>query len=659
MSRAASAFAIATGLLAAAVASDSLWPAWRPGLMPLLLLFVTILLATGSGRALAARLGISDASESQKTLIGATLGLGMLALGGFALGALGLFKSWAASALLGALWLAGYSQLRPAFESLAPDQSLLRERPLAAAAVALPLLLALWMCLVPPHHYDSLVYHMALPEQYVLQGRLYAPQGTIYTHFPQNGEMLFTLALLVGGGDLLAPMFVWLSTVLAIWWLFALGRREAPMNAVALAAFMVATHTAVLLTASTVYVEPIVMLWTTAAVFSFERWRQLSEDGGGTRGWLVLSAIFVGFALGTKYYAGIAAAALGLRLLWRLRREEGRAEAFKDLVLFVAIVTALFAPWLIKNWICVRNPVFPFLYRWFENTGTGWNAELASGYFRILTEYGHAGGFWRALITLPILLLRNPLRFGGGMDVLGDLGWDLTLWLLPLGIWAARRNAFLRGLLVFCGLYAAAWFSTGVVLRFLTVLIPIFALLGACGLVRLREELGGWGRAATTAAVAVMTAAHLFLFLYCHSIFGSDAVALGLEDREVFLSRRLDYYPCAAWVRANTERNDKILVVGEQRTYGLGRERVPTTVHMPNLYIRRANEAASPADLVARLREDGFTHLMIVPREVRRLREALGDLTLRGATNWEGLERGLKTDFAGPACVVAHLGGTP
>lgn len=653
MSRAAAAFALLTAGLGALSAADSLWVALRPGCVPFVLLVLTILLATGSGRVLAGKLGLSDMSESQKTLCGMTLGLGLLALGGFFLGALGLFKPWAASALLALLWVIGYAELKPALASLAPDQSLLRERPLSAAAVALPLLAALWMCLVPPHQYDSLVYHLALPQAYLREGRLFAPPGIVYAHFPQNGEMLFSLALLLGS-DILAQMYMWLSMVLSIWWVFSLGRREAPMSAVALASIFIATHSALLLMSSTTYVEPLVMLWITAAALSFERWRRLAPAGGGPRGWLILSAVFTGLALGTKYYAGIGAAAFGLRLLWGFAFDR-RKERAVDLALFTAIVSALFAPWLIKNWVCVRNPVFPFLYKWFENTGTGWNAELAAGYFSVLTEYGHIGGFFHSLISLPILLLRNPLRFGGGMDVLGDLGWDISLWLLPLGAWAASKNRSLRGLLLFCFLWGCAWFSSGVVLRFLTVLVPIMALLGACGLVALWAVLDRWSRVVIAGALGVMTFAHLFLFVFVHSTFGSGSTAFGLETREAFLTRRLDYYSCADWLRGNAVENDKILVVGEQRGYYLPADHLPSTVHMPNLFVRRANESADPAALIASLRADGFTRLLIVPREAARLGPGLGSLTPAGAVNWKGLEDTLKTEFTGRGCVVGRL----
>ena len=79
-----------------------------------------------------------------------------------------------------------------------------------------------------------------------------------------------------------------------------------------------------------------------------------------------------------------------------------------------------------------RGLVLRFDPAWFTG-GAGVNAEHAKGYFGVLAEYGHAGRFLVRLVSLPFLLLSSPLSYGGGMDVLGDLGWDVLLWLLPVG----------------------------------------------------------------------------------------------------------------------------------------------------------------------------------------------------------------------------------
>lgn len=626
-----------TAALAAAVAADWLLPALRSGIVPLILLSMILLTAAASGRRLVALLA-SGFAEDERSVAGATLGLGVLALGTFVCAVLGLLKPWTASALVGALLIYGWPEVTPALESLSDGARRAAARPWLCVLIGLPLAAALWACLVPPHQYDSLVYHLALPQEYLRAGRLFAPEGIVYAHFPQNGEMLFTLALQLGS-DLLAQMMVWSATALTVLWLCTFGRRVT--SAAPWAAVLVATHTAVLTMSSTTYVEPLVMLWMTGALLAFE-----SSDEGRERGPLLLSALFMGLALGTKYYAGLLAVLLTARLVWRDRP--------KYAVLFAAVAGAVFAPWLVKNALFVGNPVFPFLYKVFPATKIGWTADIAAGYFQVLTEYGHAHGFLQDLASLPVLLFHNPLRFGGGMDVLGDLGWDLTLWLWAGGLCYAWKRGEHRGLALTTVLYFAGWFTTGVVLRFLTALAPAMALLAAAGVAAWREKAGAPARALAAGAAGVMILSHLFLFLFVHGDFGSESVLLAREDRGAFLSRRLAYYPCAV-AAAALPADAKVLEIGEQRGYYLSRPHLASTVHMPNHYVRRANEAAGADDLARTLRADGFTHLLFVPREALRLGDGLGILTAAGTANWKGLEKHLTVVDRGPACLLTAL----
>lgn len=633
--------AAATAALAAAAAARGLLPALAPGLPPLLLLGFSLLAAAASGRRLCAAWA-DGFDDDEATVAGATLGLGLLSGGAFLLAALGRLRPWSASAWLGLLWLYGWPEAGAVAASIRAGARAAAGRPGLCLLIAGPLLAALWACWVPPHQYDALVYHLALPQEYLRAGSLRAPPGIVYAHFPQNAEMLFALALSLGS-DLLAQMYVWSATALTVLWLLTFGRRVTP--AAPWAAALVATHTAVLLLSSTAYVEPLVMLWTTAALLCFE-----ASDEGARRGPLLLAAAFTGLALGTKYYAGLLAVLLALRLAWRRGPRPALA--------FSAVAAALFAPWLVKNWICVGNPVFPFLYRVFPATRLGWTSGLAAGYFSVLTEYGHARGYLRDLAALPVLLFRDPLRFGGGMDVLGDLGWDLTLWLWPLGVWAAWRRRGPRSLALSTALYAAGWFFTGVVLRFLTVLAPALALVGAAGAARWRERASGAARGVGAAAAGALIASHLFLFLFVHGVVGSPSVLLALESRESFLSRRLEYYPCAAYARSALGPDDGILIVGEQRGYYVPGPHRPSTVHAPNLYVRRANESSSPEDLARALGAEGFRYLLFVPNEDRRLGGGLGTFSARGAANWSGLEKRLTVAYRGPACLLAKLGAS-
>ena len=231
------------------------------------------------------------------------------------------------------------------------------------------------------------------------------------------------------------------------------------------------------------------------------------------------------------------------------------------------------------------------------------------------------------------------------------MGWDLLVWLGPIAVWAGRRNRFMRGLMAFCGLYLAAWFCTGVVVRFLTVLAPLLCLLAGHGLYALWGLLGRRGKAALAAAAAILVATHLLLFCYVHVVFGDPRVLLGLESREEFLSRRLEYYPCASWAREHLDKNDKILLVGEQRGYYVEQDVTATTITAPNRCLLWADEAAGPEALARRIRGEGYAHVLFVPVEFRRLLR--GSFTERGLKNWEGLGRGPGgTVFRGPACAL-------
>jgi len=603
---------------------------WQQPLLGLLQLGFMLLLATGAGRVVLRALGVADISESQKTLIGATLGLGLLSLLAFALCASGgLYVTWLMTALA-ALWVVGATEMRQVIVSLGANRNLLRERPLATAALLTLLALSLWMTFAPPHQYDALVYHLPLPAAYIRAHRFVTVPTIVYGHFPQNGEMLFTIALLLKN-DLLAQMFSWLAGALAVGWLFEFGKREAPLSAVLLGCLILASQTAFMLLSSIAYVETFVTLWLTASLLTFLRWRQLES-----RGWLALSAIFLGLALGTKYYAGIAAVLLGLWLIGRRR--------WADVALFVGVTTLVFSPWLVKNAVMAGNPVFPFFNRWFA-AGAGWNQTVAQGYFGALTEYRSLHELWK----LPALMLTNDPRFGGGMDVLGTLGWDLTFWSLPVALWFCRRNTMLRALALFCLAYVACWAATGVVLRFLLVLAPALALLAGNGLYALHERLSEAGRAVLIAGVGLLAACHLLLFFFVEfGVYGAAPVVLGAQTRDQFLAARLDYYPCARFVAEHSGKTDKILIVGEQRSYYVDRDHTATSVQAPNAFLAWADEAATPADLGRRIEAAGYARAILVPRELARLGDSVGRLTPRAAANWQGLP----PLFRAPACVV-------
>ncbi len=623
-----------------------------PGLLAFLELLLIVSGASGVGCLIVKALGFSDISPSQKALIGATLGLGILSLSAFFLAAIHCLNLITLTAFLSILWVAGFAELKVLFSSINSAKKMLLSRPFASSISFLSLLLVLWCCIVPPHQYDSLVYHLPLAANYAKAHGLVKTSWLFYSHFPQNGEMLFAVSLLLKS-DILAQMFMWFSLFLSSWWIFEIARLEIPMEAVALSIVLLLTQSSVMLLSASSYVEPLVMLWTTAAVLSFLRWEEIRYASPDSKAWLILSAVFSGLALGTKYYAGITAAILGTALWGRVFfPKNSRSQALKDAASFTLIVTLLFSPWMIKNWLWAHNPFFPFFNPLFRAPANRWNEGVAQNYFNALAEY-RSGLNYAHWFDFPLMLLTNSLRFGRGMDVLGGLGWEILFWSLPLAVWFSRKNQFLRRLVSFSLIYITIWFLTGVVLRFLIVLCPLLCLLAGNALEKLKERLSPPSKIILTSAVSLIILTHLLLFLFVNfGVFDAGKILLGLQSRTEYLSQRLLYYPCANYASQRSKRNDKILIMGEQRSYYAPAGSIASSIFAPNLLIQYSNASSTEKELASKLAQKGVTEILWVPEEMRRLGDSLGKFTALGKSNFQNLLQKSPILYRSSGCIL-------
>ncbi len=505
----------------------------------------------------------------------------------------------------------------------------------------------------PIHQYDSLVYHMALPSVYMLKHGLAAAPENMYSHFPQNAEMLFTAGLLLKS-DIVPQLFAVFSFALSILWIYSLKDIFTPRSA-GLAGLLAVTHTSLFLLSTTSYIENFVSMWITAAVVSFIRWKRSPAYGKDAVLWAVLAGIFAGTGLGTKYYAGICVAGIAvLGIVCAFMEKDGPAKAarIKQMLIFGAVSFLMFLPWMIKNMAETGNPVFPFLYNLFHQSGAGLQQEQARRYFAILTEYGHGGGFLKSLLEFPGLMLQNPFRYGGGMDVLGSLGWELVFASVPLMLLAAYKKQNCRLVALYLFSHCMVWFATGKILRFLSVIVPLAGILGAEGFLSLWDEKNKAVKTVLAAGLAVFIIVRLLLFSYVQHVFDIPRVLLGAESRHEYLSRKLYYYPCARFASEALGEKSKIAFIGEQRTYYAQRESVPTSIFNVNRFVVSANDGADWKDIARYFFSENYTHLLIVPKEMERLKGyGTLDFSGKGLKNWrEFMEQGLEAVCAYEEC---------
>jgi hypothetical protein len=298
------------------------------------------------------------------------------------------------------------------------------------------------------------------------------------------------------------------------------------------------------------------------------------------------------------------------------------------------------SPWFIKNWVYVGNPFFPFFYAWGNPRLSPWVQQAAAGYFRGVAEY--APRSLGSLLQLPWDIAFRSVRFGRGMDILGDYGWAPFVFLTPCLFFCRKRPAIARILLAYAALFFIPWALSRPVLRFLLPLAPVLALLSAVAWTGAILEGSRRLRQITRGILAGLLLLGFGFFFYVEGLIQPFPVALGLEGRDVYLSRKLNYYAAACFVNRLPEAS-RILVLGDQRGYYYNRPVIVSPVFNQNPLVAWANAASSPAELAARLHAESITHILVNDTEMARLNAAYAvfPFTPQGQTNWNGVRSGI------------------
>jgi len=608
-----------------------------------------VALGMGAGVLLLRRL---DLAPAERLVWAAAVGLGVLSLAGLGLGAVGGLRP-------GVLWLLTAAGLvgvgRPLWRALRAAWADVTWRPerrfeaLLAVYCGLALLLALTWALVPPIAWDGLVYHLTGPKLYLATGWVSHPLDLPYLGFPQLVEMLFTWGMGLVGERAAAPIH-WFYGVLAVLGLVTAGRRWLEGAAGWLAAAVLLSAPSVLNLAGWPYVDLALIVYTTLAFLSLARF---CEGGSSSRPWLLLSGVFAGLALSTKYTALALLPALALTLLLAhpqstIRNPHSPSSILHSpfsilhLLLLTAVALAVWSPWLLKNLLLAGNPVYPFFL-----DGRHWDAWRAWWYDRPGTGL---------LYTAPWKLLTAPWDatvwgVEGGEGYSATIG-PLYLAFLPLLFLAWRRLPVAQrrwlGSAITCGAVLYGFWLWGLartaLLRQTRLLFPAFGLLallvgaaveGLRGPPRLPLDLG-WLARVLIVLVLLLNLAEVGLAWVRE---GPVRVLLGFESREEYLDRRLGWYHVAVESINRTLPPDAtVLFLWEPRSYSCAVDCRPDALldrwlHTTHLY-------GHDADAIARAwQADGITHVLLYRAGYRAIVEAGFDpVTPRDVATLQDLE---------------------
>ena len=446
-------------------------------------------------------------------------------------------------------------------------------------------------CLVPPsgNDYDSLVYHLAAPMQYLMAGGIHVLPYDHHTFFPFTMEMLYLCGLQLSG-PVLAKLFHWLMLLLGCLTILAIGNQLKSRCNGLWAAVIFVSLPLVLFEATTAYIDLALIFFSLLAFLCFFNWLEDREIK-----WLAWCGIFCGFCLGIKYSGVFIAFFIGLWLLGTMAKRRQWQFAGIGIFLFWMIAAGGFC--YAKNAVLTGNPVYPFAYSIFG--GKGWTQQMATAYEADQHEFGY-GRKPLDWVMLPWRFSMAPLNdisvSNSGITLAPQPFWPFSVEILTPQTGIANGRFEVIGLLtqsLFGPLLLALCFPLIFVRRkpriigFCLWSFLFFYILWAIGSQQLRYLLVpaallclaagwmvdySWKRSAilkwtTTGAVAISC-----IFAPAYLYFQSQQtlpVILGQVTPDNYLQRSFGGYDAMQWANKNTPKDAVYAIYGEPRCFYL------------------------------------------------------------------------------------------
>ena len=552
--------------------------------------------AVGLGRRLLKPLSHDYADQSERAILEAGLGLGLISHGLFIFGLLHLWEPAPLAVLFGLSLIPAWTAWRLLWSKAALPRRATWTQALFACPIILAALYGFISANAPPTEWDCLAVHLELPRLYAQLGALQPMRWLAHGFDPMAVEMFYVPALVFKAPELPAmTTLLFQGLMAAALWIF--GRRifSRPIALAAVSLFLV--QPAVSYVSGTPGTDFGVGLF---AMLSFwTAWRAMETKQGP---WLILSGALAGLAAVSKTTGVFLAAALGLMIAVRVL---GRERELRRWALGWAAVATLFAlPWLLRTFIYTHNPVWPYLPRLFGGSPRDYYIFARA---RTAALEGLGSG-WQQLLLLPCNLVFKAESFRHSSQLL-----MIPLLILGLADWrAAWKDSFTRWTVDYTAVFAVLWFHGVQNWRYFIPLMPWLCLLACAWAARFWEQ-GGWGKL----LAAVLAAG----FLGIPALSANNALfpVLGLRPRdperspqEAYLSRSLSSYPAMAHINRTAPADARILLYREVRPFYLERDYLIGDPQ--NDMLIRYEELKTPAELYQRLRELRVTAVLVEPR---------------------------------------------
>ena len=468
------------------------------------------------------------------------------------------------------------------------------------------ILLSLCNLLAPEMSWDAMTYQLILPKFYLMKHGFFKVDGIVPSHYPALGQMFFSWGLAWGDDSLARTLcfFAHWGTAIA---LVGLGSRfENPRAGWIAAAFyfvfpylnIFSTRGYADLFLGFYFVLGIGTLIT--ALFG-NREAAGKEKSGDPDSLFALAMVAGGVLWGLKYNAAafwLSGFVLGVAA-WSQNHLPRAGWAW--LLLPPAF---FFAPWALKSWVYVHDPLFPFLPDVFHSFDWSDFDEKAS------KIKFHVEGF-PGMLALPKVLWGIFFnRYSGAPNEEVSL---IPLLMTPFFFVRNGMQPWKWAVGVAALLPFSLWLVTSHQLRLISGVIGLVCLLSGIAYERFHRYLPVMGR-------TLHLIFGLYLWLLAWYLFQGLVQQpnpflqfIGLQSREEFLSgllRPAGYLGVARELNQKLPLEAKVLCLGQQNGYYLDRVSAFDFDYTEPELRKLTVGMDSPEGIFKRFKEAGYTHIL-------------------------------------------------
>ena len=504
---------------------------------------------------------------------------------------------------------------------------------------------------VPPVSRDALIHHLAVPKRYLQNGGMFEMPSMVFSYYPMNIDLLYMLPLSLGND--IFPKYLHLTfavlTALLLW--NYLKSRCGDFWGL-LGAILFLTTPIIFKLSSVAYVDLGLVFFSFASILSLLRWRTTVFKAK----YLIISAIFGGLALGTKYNGLLVVLILMLLLPWlflkgqhdakSLLSNRGILRLIRVQLFFLCIALFLFSPWMIRNYRWTGNPVYPLYNRIFTMSTASVEQDIRPSqpelnlFFIRRAIYGET---WPQILSIPFRIFfqgqdGSPRHFDGKLNPF--------LGIFPIFAFIRRKSDKVS---VRQEKYYFLWFSILYLIfalfafvyriRYISVVIPPLVVLSVFGLhnlglfARQTKSLLGYYflRSCFCGLVLISLYVNFDYMLERFKHIEPLAYLSGQVSRNEYISRYNPEYPLVVWANNHLPSDSRVLLLfSGSRNYYLDR-----TVHLaPDIMQKNSDGNYTTEDIVYKMKRYGTTHVIIGYSQFQSWLKGLPSLKDREIYQW-------------------------